>query len=92
MPPVNMTYNQQITQALAKLAAAWQVEAVGRSAPRSITQRNGHRFIRAGKWYVIRTGKRVLATAAQSRQLNKAGANLTTYGSIGPIARSPHQP
>lgn len=77
---------RRMTEALAALAAKWGVEAVGREYPRQITRADGYRYTRAGKWYVVRGGERVSATAAQSRALNAAGSALTTYGSIGPVA------
>lgn len=77
---------QRMTEALAALAAKWGVEAVGRDYPRQVVRSGGYRFARAGKWYVVRAGERVPATAAQRRALNAAGSGLTTYGSIGPVA------
>lgn len=77
---------ERMTAALAALATALGVEAVGREYPRHVARRGGYSFVRAGKWYVVRDGERVPATAAQSRQLRAAGSALTTYGSIGPVA------
>ena len=81
-----MTNQRRMTTALAKLAKDWAVEAVGREYPRHVIRADGYRFVRAGKWYVIRDGERIRATAAQSRTLNTAGSALDTYGHIGPIA------
>lgn len=80
------TNRQRRTEALTALAAKWGVEAVGREYPHHVVRRNGYRFTRAGKWYVVRAGERVPATASQSRALNATGSALTLYGSIGPVA------
>lgn len=77
---------ERMTAALAALAAEWGVDAVGREYPRHVTRSDGYRFARPGKWYVVRDGKRVPATAAQARRLNTAGSALSAYGAIGPIA------
>lgn len=75
-----------MTDALAALAAKWDVEAVGRGYPRHVTRADGYRHVRRGKWYVVRAGERIRASASQSRALNAASA-LSAYGSIGPINR-----
>lgn len=77
----------QQQQALATLAKEWAVEAVGRHYPTHHTRAGGYRFIRPGKWYVVRAGERVAASAAQSRELTRRAGDLGgPYGSIGPVA------
>lgn len=68
----------------AALAAAWGVEAVGRGYPSHHTRSNGYRYMRPGRWYVIRDGERLPASAAQARALNRVGSH--GVGQIGPVA------
>lgn len=85
--PEYETICAQQQTAAAALAAKWGVDAVGREYPDQVTRSDGYRFARAGKWYVVRGGKRAPATAAQARALNATGV-AHGVGSVGPIAAS----
>src|ERR1700689_3291471 len=65
------------------LATKWGVEAVGRHYPDQVTRVDRYSFARAGKWYVVRSGRRIAATAAQARALNRVGGD--GVASIGPV-------
>lgn len=71
--------------AAAALAAKWGAESVGRGYPDRITRSNGYQFMRAGKWYIVRNGERVRATAAQARALNATGVGHGVE-QVGPIS------
>lgn len=74
----------QEKSAAAALATRWGVEAVGRQYPDRVTRSNGHTFMHPGKWYLVRNGSRVRATAAQARMLNATGV-AHGVSAVGPI-------
>lgn len=73
--------------ALAALAAKWNVDAIGRHGPENVTGSGGYRYVRAGKWYVVRGGEKQPASASQARALNAVG--LGGVGAIYPVAATP---
>jgi hypothetical protein len=75
-----------VTRSYATLATKWGVDAVGREYPNHVTRANGYRFVRPGKWYVVRDGKRYRASASQARSLNRVGTS--GVASIAPVAAS----